>query len=1423
MRPSPPLAFLFPAVSLLLVALLLPREANAAPVPVARLVPVAATSPQGTHPGSTLVKPGEAVELWLDESYWALDDGDDAAEPAALTAWVDWGDGASSGPSNATRFTHAYDRAGDYTVVARVSDGTGDRTEGGWAVPAVLLPLTVADSSACFTYRVWLERAADTEYLPGAAHEPAGGRSLALAADPGAAYVLFLQVTGGRASGNADADLSRMFWRLGDHPAVSVSNDTAAVGAGAARFDRTNGWWYTSLETGPDRGTLVLRSEGQGTAVLGCTVEPGRHAVTLRHAASFAALEAGAGATTVATAAAAGFRPASLRVTQHACVPGLSYLLLGVGAEHAGMGLGGLVLRSETAFRDGAGALVDFGSAACDALGLAGAECLALEVADLSAAADRLLVLTTAGLLRSAPLSAAGTNVSLEGVRTGLASVDQGTWRGAGGSAQFDRGDLCPAVTQGEPADLVALRVVEDGTAPDTVSLLVSLDSAHGEWYAVAPDGADPGTARSAAWDEVSGALDVLADAAGEPTVFRCVQAASPANASACAWEAAATFPAGTELDALRSLPGGLGALVHGPSSVWSSAGGAARYTLVDVLDTSAAGVPASVATGASAFVALTDAGLVLWGRAGAVATAELTGRVGTATNAVRAGADGTTEAERLSAVLFDALAEPYLVQVTSAVASTLPAAADGADGDELPGHPALDSSLAYPRLKCERLSSERALEPHVFAGRATYGALDAVEALVPLETSAEVVFTTAPYGAAVDAPASAALGVQHIGAELVTASGEPLGTVGAVDASASGVPWSSAAWSLPTAAHPLAAVTAAAGCAADECPAAGYGIEVELTGAAQPGAEGVARLVGTPDGSSAAAEGWTAADVGRTVLLPGGGSYWVRARTSASEAAVVAFSVAAPHTNLTQAAGVGGWVLVDLRTHRNLAAAGGQTLSAMAGATNRSVTLTLDRAGSAAFPDTSLPLVVVLGAGGAGGVGVMVSRGAGGQTAEFAAVAGRAFADGTTYAAGEWTLHEARAGAAWTESGLATSAARGWTAPLAPCPYKTFSDNTAATAGGSPVQYLDMGDRTTLVSALVPADGAEAEAPRILASCSNAGSVMVALGADASAAATNPGMYGASEEAMALAARDGSVAVVADVTQALATRRAGVSTVSTVSFAPERSGLRCGGGGAVQVYRVVVGCPVGKHMRLRSSASHDEVALPYNYRPPSRRGRDVPLTANVYNAHPGRPRPNDFFPESELSGEFKAQCTAAAAAGGVSAGDENPCGCTAEQRLSQRVEDSDCVRSARRALFLRAFVPDLEVVVQGGAVASPSTKLLLTELNGRTDWCLNTTSSCPKAGDGESRRVLDTARNAAIMWTGVDLYHFRAEAIDESLTHCALEAEFTVYVVTPTLPRVMEFVVLSSTAYVIGFALLAGYMAHVYQNGTGVRKILVN
>ena len=286
-----------------------------------------------------------------------------------------------------------------------------------------------------------------------------------------------------------------------------------------------------------------------------------------------------------------------------------------------------------------------------------------------------------------------------------------------------------------------------------------------------------------------------------------------------------------------------------------------------------------------------------------------------------------------------------------------------------------------------------------------------------------------------------------------------------------------------------------------------------------------------------------------------------------------------------------------------------------------------------------------------------------------------------------------------------------------------------------------------------------------------------------------------------------GNTAVVASVslTQRLSDRSSTVVKFAPSATAPDASGsaasLRCLVGAQSAI--IFTGCQPNTRLvhadttgrLLLQGTGFTPVygrwtTLRTNYRPPSALGVAVPTTDNIYNADPAVPREPRYqrYAVSRGSGTYK-HC--------LDKPDRQACACPASASVSAQPGQlalTDCVQEVLTVHFSVPFVPNLIVIPDSASSpegASPLRVLYqLEELNGRTDFCINTTAagaSCadfqddgsdPRSASGRRTFVIDPAKSDALVWGGGELYHFRATVTDGTAASlCALETEFVVYV----------------------------------------------
>ena len=136
---------------------------------------------------------------------------------------------------------------------------------------------------------------------------------------------------------------------------------------------------------------------------------------------------------------------------------------------------------------------------------------------------------------------------------------------------------------------------------------------------------------------------------------------------------------------------------------------------------------------------------------------------------------------------------------------------------------------------------------------------------------------------------------------------------------------------------------------------------------------------------------------------------------------------------------------------------------------------------------------------------------------------------------------------------------------------------------------------------------------------------------------------------------------------------------------------------------------------------------------------------------------------------------------------------------------DSDCIRTAPIAFYLELYEPHFVLFQDGQLKGTLNYTYKLEELNGRTPYCFTATVNDVGCGDeNQADAILNPLDYHAILWNGVELYHFRATAQAES--HCLLQTEFIVWIVDPPLSSSAFYAIISLTAISISLILFTVY-----------------
>ncbi|XP_031554331.1 cation channel sperm-associated protein subunit beta-like [Actinia tenebrosa] len=247
-------------------------------------------------------------------------------------------------------------------------------------------------------------------------------------------------------------------------------------------------------------------------------------------------------------------------------------------------------------------------------------------------------------------------------------------------------------------------------------------------------------------------------------------------------------------------------------------------------------------------------------------------------------------------------------------------------------------------------------------------------------------------------------------------------------------------------------------------------------------------------------------------------------------------------------------------------------------------------------------------------------------------------------------------------------------------------------------------------------------------------------------------------------------------------------------------------------------GCPPSKKLRyiypstfsdasfldakaIDSKGIQRNFKLPFNYRPPSARGKAIPLTGNIYNVDPKRPHYKDAYSVTRETVQYK-QCQ------GVN--ERTACGCTLGMRRSSSERYSDCIDTVYRILFTEKLMPKFTVSRDERETIKLDSPYYLKELNNRIDYeALNPST---KTFPGIPYIIMEEKMNSSVEFVGSGLYHFRAHVVQDNYTFCELTDEFLVFVVDTPLPYPVKDIVMACT--VMGFSSMLYLIYLVFFHG---------
>ncbi|XP_041121983.1 cation channel sperm-associated protein subunit beta-like [Polyodon spathula] len=219
---------------------------------------------------------------------------------------------------------------------------------------------------------------------------------------------------------------------------------------------------------------------------------------------------------------------------------------------------------------------------------------------------------------------------------------------------------------------------------------------------------------------------------------------------------------------------------------------------------------------------------------------------------------------------------------------------------------------------------------------------------------------------------------------------------------------------------------------------------------------------------------------------------------------------------------------------------------------------------------------------------------------------------------------------------------------------------------------------------------------------------------------------------------------------------------------------------------------------------------LPVNYRPPSQLGIAIPVSDNIYNADPSKPRPRQYYQISKNTGTYK-QCAGKSS--------QAECGCTEEMRLSPLAAHSDCRKRVLRFLYpVNNFNITLFLTRSGHdnqPLKAPQF-VTVTEINNRTNWRITGTNAVPSLL--KMREYLGTSLNSTlynpeglqISFYGSELFHFRISVIP-GISLCDLVEEVQIYIDGPPLAFPAQYLINTITAIVLGGILLIVFLLKLY------------
>eukprot|EP00898_Chlorokybus_atmophyticus_P000425 jgi/Chlat1/1383/Chrsp12S02047 len=497
---------------------------------------------------------------------------------------------------------------------------------------------------------------------------------------------------------------------------------------------------------------------------------------------------------------------------------------------------------------------------------------------------------------------------------------------------------------------------------------------------------------------------------------------------------------------------------------------------------------------------------------------------------------------------------------------------------------------------------------------------------------------------------------------------------------------------------------------------------------------------------------GWLFSDVGKTAVTGQNSATVTQFVNSSHAQAIISAQLDSKHFSVA----AGQWQLLDFRAYREEARTSSEQQLRVYGDPESSKYFTASLSdGWMRFRSTDYSKILAVGTGWGFIARVM-------NSSAVSVYIRQSVAPGT-HSAGNWSMYSVEPGQQCNALPHTTCRARIWHLKLPPCGLVSFLGPPLT---GADTIFMDMQDAATATVIIDPPTSP----------------------VDITMANPQLLIYSARDK---IASADGIIVANKTVTM-LARRAAGLGFLS---IQPQRTSLLCQ---ATQLaVHVLVGCPETKYITpvgsLRPFSNQNGTVtppvklmpIPTNYRPPSRFGKGVPTSANIYHADPSQSLHLTRFKVSRNTGRFQ-QCASKANRAG--------CGCNATQVICQLPSESDCCTQAIAFYMQDVLVP----------------RFLIKQAN-RADRIL------PLPYQLVESVIMDGSNPYGIKFFGTELYNFEVTVLP---THsfCNLTTGFAVWVTHPPLKITHWYLTVSLIVTVMALGMLAVYVLFVYHYGTQFR-----